>query len=201
MDHRQIADKTVCRREKAPGTEIPGAKLGGRPSSNKNNVVSKPHAVAACKATVFTEGLRWLDVNDDFSTTPSVGRPRRLRQRSRGLVSQGNKQTKRGAISEEVAKILTEPQREQFKVLRAEHKARRAEHRIERLQERLGLSAEQTADVRRIFQQARDKQTKRGAISEEVAKILTEPQREQFKVLQAEHKARKAAGHPGLSHH
>ena len=75
------------------------------------------------------------------------------------------------------------------------------ERRIERLQERLGLSAEQTADVRQIFQQARDKQTKRGAISEEVAKILTEPQREQFKVLQAEHKARKAAGHPGLSHH
>ena len=112
-----------------------------------------------------------------------------------------DKQTKRGAISEEVAKILTEPQREQFKVLRAEHKARRAEHRIERLQERLGLSAEQTADVRRIFQQARDKQTKRGAISEEVAKILTEPQREQFKALQAERKARKAAGHPSLSHH
>ena len=77
-----------------------------------------------------------------------------------------------------------------------------ADRRIERLQERLGLSAEQTADVRRIFQQARATRTKqREAMNEELAKILTAPQLEAFKALRAEHKARRADHKAGRAAH
>ena len=77
-----------------------------------------------------------------------------------------------------------------------------ADRRIERLQERLGLSAEQTADVRRIFQQARATRTKqREAMNEELAKILTDQQLEEFKALRADHKARRADHKAGRADH
>ncbi len=74
--------------------------------------------------------------------------------------------------------------------------------RIERLQERLGLSAEQTADVRRLFQQARATRKKqRAAMHEELAKILTAPQLEAFKALRAERKALRAKHKAGRAAH
>lgn len=83
----------------------------------------------------------------------------------------------------------------------AEPRSGHTERRVERLQERLGLSAEQTEEVRRIFQQARHDRTRRGAVREELATVLTEQQLEDFDALRAERQARRGGRSGGRGRH
>jgi protein CpxP len=99
----------------------------------------------------------------------------------------------RAALQAEIDAVLTEEQREMRKARAAE----RTERRLERMSERLALSAEQTEQLRALYDAKADgARPTRSAMREQLAQVLTEDQLAQFDQGKGKH-----GGEHGRPHH